>query len=329
MTTTAIPSPSCEEVVPRWLEELQASDGASGTIRRFTRAGEGFLAYYADEEQRSLTFSRLSPIALVGYHNSVQRTQRRATSMVNEQLSVVRAFCAWLTQERYLEVNPAKRLQLGGRQDAASRKERDDTQANAFQCQTRTSRDSRRNSALVQVLLRIGMRLDEYSQLTLDTLDFGERSGRTTIRQGKKARMVPLNASARQALTEYVAPSLNCDPTAKSVACSCPHRSPDGPLAPLWRSQKKGILTASAMRHMIEVLVRDVVARELVPALTSAHALRHTFVRNYVAEHLGDSVGLARLLGHTSLDTTRSSRQPTIEHLSTRGEQLPQNASGE
>jgi site-specific recombinase XerD len=90
--------------------------------------------------------------------------------------------------------------------------------------------------------------------------------------------------------------------------------------------QKKGSLTTSAMRQMIDVLVRDTTARKLVPAQTSAHTLRHTFARNYLAEHPGDIVGLASILGHTSLDTTRIYSQPTIEQLSPRVEQLSQNA---
>ena len=167
--------------------------------------------------------------------------------------------------------------------------------------------------------------------VALDDIELGERSGRVTIRQGKgnKARVVPLNASTRQALAEYVAPRLNCEPTVKAVAHSWPHRSSDDPSAFLWQSQKKGILTTSAMRQMIDVLVRDAAARALVPAQTSAHTLRHTFARNYLAEHPGDIVGLASLLGHTSLDTTRIYSQPTIEQLSTRVELLRQNAYSE
>jgi len=112
----------------------------------------------------------------------------------------------------------------------------------------------------------------------------------------------------------------------KAVAHAWPRCSSNGPSAPLWQSQKKGILTTSAMRQMIDVLVRDAAARGLVPAQTSAHTLRHTFARNYMAEHPGDIVGLASLLGHTSLDTTRIYSQPTSKQLSTRVEQLPQNA---
>ncbi len=330
MTTMAITPLSPEEVLPRWLEELQASDRAKGTICRYRSAVEGFLAWYSREEQRPLTFVTLTPIALVGYRNYLQRIQRRATSTVNGQISALRAFCTRLTEERSLEINPAKRIKLVDRQDVSSREGFDDTQVNALLRQTRTLRDSLRNYAIIQVLLQTGIRLDECSQLTLGDLEVGERSGRIAIRQGKgnKARVVPLNVSARSSLAEYMASRLNCEPTVKVVACSWSHHSSHDSSIPLWQSRKKGSLTTSAMRQMIDVLVRDAAACALVPAQTSAHTLRHTFAHNYLTEHPDDIVGLASFLGHTSLDTTRIYSQLTIEQLSTRIEQLPQNAYG-
>ncbi len=149
-----------------------------------------------------------------------------------------------------------------------------------------------------------------------------------TIRYGKgiKARIVPLNASARQALAEYLAPRLGCDPTIKAVGATWPRSKPNANPTPLWLSQKGGRLTTSAMRQMIDGVVRDAAARGLVPAKASAHTLRHTFARNYLAEYPGDVVGLATLLGHTSLDTTRIYSQPTVEILTKRVERLSQNA---
>src|SRR5712692_2514299 len=98
---------------------------------------------------------------------------------------------------------------------------------------------------------------------------------------------------------------------------------------PARRSRKGGRLTTSAMRQMLDVVVRDAAARRLVPASASAHTLRHTFARNYLAAYPGDVVGLATLLGHSSLDTTRIYSQPTVELLTKRVEHLPQNAYGE
>ena len=72
---------------------------------------------------------------------------------------------------------------------------------------------------------------------------------------------------------------------------------------PLFLSQKGGKLTTLAMRQMIAELVK--VAGDLVSEETSAHQLRHTLARNYLAQYPGYLVGLATLLGHSSLDTTR------------------------
>ena len=248
---------------------------------------------------------------------------------MNGHVSALRAWCAWLTEQRHLEINPAKRIKLVGRQEASSREGLSDTQVNALLRQVQSSsRDAVRNYAIVQLLLQTGMRLDECSHLNLEDIEFGERSGRVTIRHGKgnKARMIPLNASARQALAENLAPRFGCDPTIKAVALAWPRPKPHARPLPLWRSQKGGVLTTSAMRQMIDIVVRNAATRGLVPANTSAQTLRHTFARNYLAEYPGDIVGLAALLGHTSLDTTRIYSQPSVEQLSTRVEQLRQNA---
>lgn len=331
MLDLPVTTPSPEAVFSLWLDELQAADRSRGTIRRYRSAVEGFLNWYRHEEQRPLTLTALTPMALVGYRTFLQRTQLRATSTVNGHLSALRSWCAWMAEEHYLEVNPARRIKLVGRQQASTREGLEDEEANALLRQAQAGRAGLRNSAIVQLLLQTGLRLDECSQLTLADIEFGERSGRVTVRQGKgnKARTVPLNASARQALAVHLAPRFTCDPTVKAVASAWPRRIPGSSSVSVWQSQKKGKLTTSAMRQMIDVLVRDASVRGLVPAQTSAHTLRHTFARNYLAKYPGDVVGLATLLGHSSLDTTRIYSQPTVEQLSTRVEQLSHNAYGE
>src|SRR5260370_1272175 len=238
--------------------------------------------WYEQEEQRRLTPEQLSPITLIGYRNFLQRTQQRATSTVNGHISALRAWCAWLTVERYLETNPAKRIKLVGRQEASSREGLSPTQVNALLRQVQSSRDAVRNYAVVQVLLQTGMRLDERSQLTLADIEFGERSGRATIRSGKgnKARTVPLNASARTALAEYLAPRFGCEPTVKAAAAAWPRLPSQARSTHLWRSQKGGTLTTSAMPQMLDVVVRGAAARGVVPDNTSGHTNRHNFRRN-------------------------------------------------
>jgi site-specific recombinase XerD len=138
-----------------WLADLRANDHAPGTVRRYKSAIENFLAWYDQEEQRPLSIERLSPITLVGYRNFLQRIQKRATSTVNGNISALRAWCAWLTEEHYLETNPAKRIKLVGRQEASSREGLSPNQVNALLRQVQSSRDAVRNYAIVQVLLQL------------------------------------------------------------------------------------------------------------------------------------------------------------------------------
>ena len=79
---------------------------------------------------------------------------------------------------------------------------------------------------------------------------------------------------------------------------------------------------------MINTLVRDCSARHLVPAETTPHTLRHTFAHRYLRANPGDLVGLAQLLGHTDLNTTRLYTQPTAADIASRVERLPLNAYG-
>jgi integrase/recombinase XerC len=120
--------------------------------------------------------------------------------------------------------------------------------------------------------------------------------------KGNKARSVPLNSSAREAIAIYVAPRLGIEKSSlKAVAASWPKSKSPEAHEPIFLSQKGGALTTSAMGQMIAGIVEA--TRGLVPEETSAHTLRHTFARSYLAQYPGDVVGLATLLGHSSLDT--------------------------
>ena len=158
--------------------------------------------------------------------------------------------------------------------------------------------------------------------------------------KGNKARSVPLNASAREALAVYVAPRLGLEDGGgekkekvslkvllKVVAGKWPRPGTPQAFEPVWLSRKGGkggALTSSAIGQMMAELVKA--AGTLVPQETSVHSLRHTFARSYLSIYPGDVVGLATLLGHSSLDTTRLYSQPAVSQLAGRVERLPLNA---
>ncbi len=316
-----------EHLLDDWRTALQNHDHAAGTVKKYTQAVSLFLAWYEQEEQAPLTLSALTPIALIGYRNELQHEQQKSISTINLRISALRAWCAWLVEQGFLATDPATRVKLLSGEAGSKREGLSSSQVNALLRQAQSSRDPQRNYAILQVLLQTGIRLSECSRLTFGDITFGERSGTLLVRAGKgnKVRSVPLNASARDALATYVGARLDIEKISlKVVAVKWPKTKSPQVFDPLFLSQKGGNLTTSAMGQMIAELVKA--AGELVPEETSAHHLRHTFARSYLAQYPSDLVGLATLLGHNSLDTTRLYSQPSTVQLATRVEHLSLNA---
>jgi site-specific recombinase XerD len=316
-----------QELLGLWQRYLQEKDRSAGTVKKYSQAVAHFLSWYEQEEHAPLQLSALTPIALIGYRNELQHAQHKSISTINLRISALRAWCGWMTEQGYLAADPAAHVKLVGGEGPSERSGLKSAQVNALLRQAQESRDKERNYAIVQVLLQTGIRLSECAALTFEDITFGERSGIVRVRAGKgnKARSVPLNASAREALAAYVAPRLLINKSAlKAVASGWPKPTSREAHEPIFLSQKGGALSTSAMGQMIADLVKA--AGELVPQETSAHTLRHTFARCYLAQYPGDVVGLATLLGHSSLDTTRLYSEPSIEQLAPRVEQLNLNA---
>jgi len=82
------------------------------------------------------------------------------------------------------------------------------------------------------------------------------------------------------------------------------------------------------MWRVVNRVVKACASRGLVPEDTKPYDLRHTFAHRYLQQHPGDLVGLARILGHESLDTTKIYTQLTSEELANRVEQISLNAYG-
>ena len=312
-----------QDLCTRWQRSLVEQDYAIGTIKKYLQAVTYFLAWWEQQEQQPLTLVMLTPITLQQYRQDLQQ-QQKATQTINLQVNALRSWCAWLTEEGFVTHNPAARFRLVENASVSSRDGLTPAQVNALLQAADRSRKRLRNVAIVQVLLQTGLRIGECAALRFGDLTFGERSGMIEVRAGKgnKARSVPLNASARQAIADSIAPDLGVDASLKAVATiwGTVERS-----QPLWQSQKGGKLTASAIEQMIADLVQDA-GPQRVPAGTSAHHLRHTFAHTYLSQHKDDIAGLALLLGHSSLDTTMLYGKPSLTQLTKRVEDLTSNA---
>jgi site-specific recombinase XerD len=311
------------DLVADWAADLADTGHAALTSRRYIPAVRAFLVWFADQNHEPFTPVRLTPIDLTGYTQQIRRTTKAST--VNVHVCALRSFCAWLTENSYVERNPALRLKSIGMPEPLTPKSLKPAHVNALLREAQQTRHAARDYAIVQLMVQTGIRIGECAVLLLGDVQLSERQAQVTIRTGKgnKTRTVPLNASVRRALAEYLGPLWGVEPTVKAVATTWAKQPAS---SPLWHSQKGGALSSRAIGEVVEGLVEICSQRKLMPSDTTPHTLRHTFAANYLKDHPGDLVGLAALLGHSSLETTRIYVQPSAEDLAQRVEQTRLNA---
>jgi len=305
-----------------WLADL-ALDRATSTVERYKSVVRRFLHWIEQQEHHLATLDDLTPISLVGYVHMLKQHEQPST--VNIHIAALRTWGIWLIQQRLAESNPAQRLKFIKNERASSPRDLSPNEINALLREVaRTGRYPIRNTAIMMVLLQTGIRIGECVALRWGDIVFGEKSGWLQIHaaKGGKTRSVPLNSSARQALADYLASILSVAPTLKAVSQAW---SSVGSDQALWESER-GTMTLSAMERALNAAITACAFRGHVPATITPHAFRHTFARRYLLRHPGDLVGLARLLGHSSLDTTAIYLQPTESEIEQRVEDIDINA---
>lgn len=149
-------------------------------------------------------------------------------------------------------------------------------------------RGSARDRAVVFTLLMTGIRVGELCGLDRADVTLGDRSGslrvRAAVAKGGREREVPLPKEVREYLAEYLT-----------------SRTDDSPALLVGQ---RGRMTPSG--------AGDIVARF---AGVSPHRLRHTFAYEYLRVNNNDLVALADILGHASLNTTRTYTRRRKEDL--------------
>jgi integrase/recombinase XerC len=297
-----------EFVVVDYLEQFLAwlaeQDRSPRTIRSYSIGVRDFSAWFEQATGNPLTPAMITPLDVKAWRQHLVDERRLASSTVNNYLAGLRSFCGWAVKVDLAEHDPTGGVKgLKQVEEAPRWLSRPDQFKLLRVCEqqvqlgdVRTGGDltepgsiwSRRDRAIVVLMLNAGLRLSEVAALRLDDLTIRPRSGYVTIRQGKgrKTRQVQLNADVRKALQEW----LDVRPQAKSQA--------------VFLSQKGGRLRARSIASRVTTLGEQA-GLEITP-----HMLRHSLAKNLV--DAGVSLDrVAKALGHTNLDTTKRYTTPS------------------
>lgn len=287
---------------------LQAQDRSPRTVRAYTAALRDFAAWFTARTGKALAPAHITPLDVKAYRQHLVEVRRRKPATVNNYLAGVRAYARWAKRTGQAEHDPTNGVKAIAQQDAAPhwlarpeqfallRAVEEEVQLGELRAKGDVTHPaliwSRRDKALLVLLLNTGLRLAEAASLRLDAVELRERSGQVeVIGKGQKARSVPLNRDARQALAAWLAvrPASDCDA--------------------LFLSQKGGALSARGMAFRVTALAERAGLKEVSP-----HTLRHSFAKNLI--DAGVSIEkVAKLLGHGSLETTRLYTTPSEADL--------------
>lgn len=269
----------------------QEEDLRPATIRNYLSDVRQFAAWceqcwrQGSEQEIPFDPARVATPTLTAYRAYLQTEARLKPASVNRALISLKRYFGWCVSQGLLALNPARVVKLVEQTIPPPRNLADLEEQALLAAVTATG--NLRDRAIIVVLLHTGLRVGELCRLTHASLRLGKRSGTVTV-CGKRNRYreIPLNATVRAVLTEYLA----ADPVFQATQAHAP--------VPLFRSTKtQAALTERAVGYLIKKYARQAQLGHVHP-----HDLRHRFGYRMAA-----SVPLhrvAQLMGHDSLDTT-------------------------
>jgi integrase/recombinase XerC len=270
---------------------FQSRDYSPNSIRAILFDLRKFFAYFTTLNREPFDSTRITAMDLSGFKRDLREKQRQAVATTNRALVSIRRYLDWMVAEKILMVNPAKMVKELRRQRPVP-KGLDRSQVRRLFRELELRCDVR-SKAIFSLFFHTGCRVSDLVQAELSDIIISERSGSIVYRNGKggKERMVPLPLAVRNALTDYLAvrPPVDSD---------------------LLFIGERGALTDIGVRAICSKYTA------ITGVKIHPHLCRHTFAKQYLESTNNDVVGLAQILGHNDLNTTKIYCQKTIEQVS-------------
>lgn len=274
-----------------YLREEQ--DLASDTVRNYLSDLRQFAAYcemsWVEGEEHGESFSPFGATTptITLYRSHLKNALELKPASINRHLISIKRYFGWATDEGLVSRDPAKAVKLVPRIVPPPRHLTEREEAALVAAVERYG--SLRDRTLIVVALHTGLRSEELCSLGRSHVKMAKRSGHLKV-WGKrgKYREVPLNATAREALSEWITE------LPEEASCLFPSRkvetNGDG-------ERELRPITDRALGYIVSKYATLAKVEDVSP-----QDLRHRF--GYVMAERVPLHRLAQIMGHDSLDTT-------------------------
>lgn len=281
-------------MLDRYAEALKSRGLAPRTVITYLSILRNFKTWWEGITGEPFTLNAVTSLDIADYRRYLLN-QNRKPATINLHLDAVSSFFYWAISEGIVSSNPVQGVRRVPEQRKVPRWLSRTELGSLVRALKKYGKA--RDMAFLALLLHAGLRVSEAVALRTEDLVLRERSGLIRVRRGKgeKWREVPLNATARRMLAEYLAG----------------HRGGEW----LFPGRGGGHITARAMQKRLAELGR------LAGVEVTPHRLRHTFCKMLV--DAGESLDrVAMLAGHSNLNTTARYTRPSVQDLEKAVEKL-------
>jgi site-specific recombinase XerD len=284
--------------IDQFLEELKRQQLAHYTIENYASDLRVFARFFHGSTGEEFHAARVTPTDVRDFKAHLITVEQRSPATVNRRIYALRKFFHWAIAAGLAKEDPTAVVKGVQSTPLAPRSLAKKDVARLLREAERD--ENKRNLAILQVLRHTGIRIGELAALRLSDIEISERKGMLIVRSGKgsRHRVVPLNADARKAITDYLAvrPKVTDD-----------H---------LFISQRGTGLKEQAVELMVGKYAQAAGLDNVTP-----HQLRHSFGKHALDAGV-DLVTVSKLLGHTRLDTTARYTTPSAMDLEKAVEKL-------
>jgi len=203
-----------EQALEQYEQALREQENfTAASIRHYLSDLRHCIAWYENEREATVhncfTPQGITTPALTRYRTYLQTVQRQKPASVNRSLIGLKRYFGWVTQQHLSTYDPSVAVKLVGQEEIAPRHLDDQEEQRLLAADTKAG--NLRDRVLLVLLLHTGLRARELCRLRWDQVKLGKRSGFLEgTGKRNKYREVPLNATARKVLEEYL-PTLPLD----------------------------------------------------------------------------------------------------------------------
>ncbi|MEM8722371.1 MAG: tyrosine-type recombinase/integrase [Cyanobacteria bacterium P01_G01_bin.39] len=268
------------------------------TVRNYLSDLRSFITWYETKSLNSakvgFDLTKITTPTLTRYRSYLQSQLKLAPASINRYLVTLKSYFALAVEGQKIATNPAKVVKLIPLIKSPPRQISDREESAIVSAVTNYG--SSRDRTIIILMFHTGLRAAEVCQLKSEHIHLRKRSGYLEV-YGKrnKYREVPLNATVRKVLLEYIS-------------------TIEGHW--LFISRKtKSAMTTRALGYLVGKYARIAGIEDISP-----HDLRHRF--GYRMAETVPLHRLAQIMGHDSLDTTMVYVRGTSEDLQRDVEQI-------